>query len=102
LIAIDEFGVGFSSFAGQRDLPFAEFMIDRRFVEHCATEVADAAICQTAIDLAHRFAAAAVAEGVEHAADLRALIVMGCDFGKGAAIAPPMPKERFSNCCASA
>jgi EAL domain-containing protein (putative c-di-GMP-specific phosphodiesterase class I) len=49
---------------------------------------ADAAICQTAIDLAHSFGAAAVAEGVEHAADLQALIVMGCDFGQGAAIAP--------------
>jgi EAL domain-containing protein (putative c-di-GMP-specific phosphodiesterase class I) len=95
LIAIDEFGAGFSSFAGLRDLPFAELKIDRRFVEHCATEAADAAICQTAIDLAHRFGAAAVAEGVENAADLQALIVMGCDFGQGAAIAPPMPKERF-------
>jgi EAL domain-containing protein (putative c-di-GMP-specific phosphodiesterase class I) len=95
LIAIDEFGAGFSSFAGLRDLPFAELKIDRRFVEHCATEAADAAICQTAIDLAHRFGAAAVAEGVENAAELQALIVMGCDFGQGAAIAPPMPKERF-------
>jgi len=94
-IAIDEFGAGFSSFAGLRDLPFAELKIDRRFVEHCATEAADAAICQTAIDLAHRFGAAAVAEGVENAADLQALIVMGCDFGQGAAIAPPMPKDRF-------
>jgi EAL domain-containing protein (putative c-di-GMP-specific phosphodiesterase class I) len=95
LIAIDEFGAGFSSFAALRDLPFAELKIDRRFVEHCATEAADAAICQTAIDLAHRFGAAAAAEGVENAADLKALIVMGCDFGQGAAIAPPMPKERF-------
>jgi EAL domain-containing protein (putative c-di-GMP-specific phosphodiesterase class I) len=95
LIAIDEFGAGFSSFASLRDLPFAELKIDRRFVQHCATDAADAAICQTAIDLAHRFGAAAVAEGVENAADLQALMVMGCDFGQGMAIAPPMPKERF-------
>jgi EAL domain-containing protein (putative c-di-GMP-specific phosphodiesterase class I) len=95
LIAIDEFGAGFSSFARLRDLPFAELKIDRRFVQHCATDAADAAICQTAVDLAHRFGAAAVAEGVENAADLQALMVMGCDFGQGVAIAPPMPKERF-------
>jgi EAL domain-containing protein (putative c-di-GMP-specific phosphodiesterase class I) len=94
-IAIDEFGAGFSSFASLRDLPFAELKIDRRFVEYCATDAANAAICQTAVDLAHRFGAAAVAEGVENAADLQALMVMGCDFGQGVAIAPPMPKERF-------
>ncbi len=95
VIAIDEFGAGFSSFASLRDLPFAELKIDRRFVEHCATDAANAAICQTAVDLAHRFGAAAVAEGLENAADLQALMVMGCDFGQGVAIAPPMPKERF-------
>jgi EAL domain-containing protein (putative c-di-GMP-specific phosphodiesterase class I) len=95
LIAIDEFGAGFSSFATLRDLPFAELKIDRRFAEHCATDAANAAICQTAVDLAHRFGAAAVAEGVENAPDLQALMVMGCDFGQGVAIAPPMPKERF-------
>jgi sensor c-di-GMP phosphodiesterase-like protein len=36
-----------------------------------------------------------VAEGIESAADLQAMIVMGCDFGQGVLIAPPMPMERF-------
>src|SRR5580700_5539004 len=54
VVALDEFGAGFSSFASLRDLPFAELKIDRRFVLHCATDAADAAICQTAVDLAHR------------------------------------------------
>jgi EAL domain-containing protein (putative c-di-GMP-specific phosphodiesterase class I) len=94
-IAIDDFGAGYSSFSSLRDLPFAELKIDRSFVGGCATDAANAAICQTAIDLAHRFGSAAVAEGVENAADLQALMVMGCDFGEGVLIAPPMPKERF-------
>ena len=94
-IAIDEFGAGFSSFSALRALPFAELKIHRSFVVGCATDAANAAICQTAIDLAHRFGSAAVAEGVENAADLQALMVMGCDFGQGALIAPAMPKERF-------
>jgi EAL domain-containing protein (putative c-di-GMP-specific phosphodiesterase class I) len=90
-IAIDDFGAGYSSFASLRDLPFAELKIDRSFVQDCATDATNAAICQTAVDLAHRFGSAAVAEGVERAIDLQALIVMGCDFGQGALIAPPMP-----------
>jgi EAL domain-containing protein (putative c-di-GMP-specific phosphodiesterase class I) len=94
-IAIDDFGAGYSSFSSLRDLPFAELKIDHSFVMGCATDATNAAICQTAIDLAHRFGSAAVAEGVESTADLQALMVMGCDFGQGVLIAPPMPKERF-------
>ena len=94
-IAIDDFGAGYSSFSILRDLPFAELKIDHAFVAGCATDAANAAICQTAIDLAHRFGSAAVAAGVERQADLQALMVMGCDFGQGALIAPPMPKQRF-------
>jgi EAL domain-containing protein (putative c-di-GMP-specific phosphodiesterase class I) len=94
-IALDEFGAGYSSFSALRALPFAELKIDRSFVTGCATDAANGAICQTAIDLAHRFGSAAVAEGVESSADLQTLMVMGCDFGQGPLIAPPMPKERF-------
>ncbi len=94
-IALDEFGAGYSSFSSLRALPFAELKIDQSFVSGCATDAANAAICQTAIDLAHRFGSAAVAEGVERTADLQTLMVMGCDFGQGPLIAPPMPKERF-------
>jgi EAL domain-containing protein (putative c-di-GMP-specific phosphodiesterase class I) len=94
-IAIDDFGAGYSSFSSLRELPFAELKIDRSFVLGCATDATNAALCQTAIDLAHRFGSAAVAEGIEIQADLQALMVMGCDFGQGPLIAPPMPRERF-------
>jgi EAL domain-containing protein (putative c-di-GMP-specific phosphodiesterase class I) len=94
-IAIDDFGAGYSSFSSLRELPFVELKLDSSFVRNCATDATNAAICQTAVDLAHRFGSAAVAEGIENAADLQALMVMGCDFGQGVLIAPPMPQERF-------
>jgi EAL domain-containing protein (putative c-di-GMP-specific phosphodiesterase class I) len=94
-IAIDDFGAGFSSLSGLRDLPFAELKLHRSFVKNCATDVTNAAICQTAIDLAHRFGSVAVAGGIDSIADLQALMVMGCDFGQGMLVAPPMPKDRF-------
>lgn len=94
-IAIDDFGAGYSSFASLRDVPFAELKLDGSFVKDCATDATNAAICQTAIDLAHRFGSVAVAKGVESMTDLQALIVMGCDFGQGMLVAPPVPKERF-------
>ena len=94
-VAIDDFGGGYSSLASLRELPFAELKIDHTFVKNCATEGTNGAICQTAIDLAHRFGSVAVAEGIENMADLQALQVMRCDFGQGVLLAPPMPKERF-------
>jgi EAL domain-containing protein (putative c-di-GMP-specific phosphodiesterase class I) len=94
-VAIDDFGGGYSSFASLRELPFAELKIDHSFVKDCASEGTNGAICQTAIDLAHRFGSVAVAEGIETMADLQALQVMRCDYGQGILLAPPMPKERF-------
>ena len=94
-ISIDDFGAGYSSFSSLRELPFAEIKLDDQFVKNCATDATNAAICQTAIDLAHRFGSVAVAEGIESMTDLQALVVMGCDFGQGMLVAPPMPKERF-------
>jgi EAL domain-containing protein (putative c-di-GMP-specific phosphodiesterase class I) len=94
-VAIDDFGGGYSSFASLRELPFAELKLDHTFVQNCSVEGTNGAICQTAIDLAHRFGSVAVAEGIDNVADLQALQVMRCDFGQGMLLAPPMPKERF-------
>jgi EAL domain-containing protein (putative c-di-GMP-specific phosphodiesterase class I) len=94
-ISIDDFGAGYSSFSSLRALPFAELKLHSTFIKDCAIDATNAAICQTAIDLAHRFGSAAVAEGIETAADMQALVVMGCDFGQGVLIAPPMPQRRF-------
>ena len=82
-LAIDEFGAGYSSFSSLRDLPFTELKLHALFVKNCAVDVTNAAICQTAIDLAHRFGSVVVAEGIDAIADLQALIVMGCDLGQG-------------------
>ena len=94
-VAIDDFGAGFSSFSSLRELSFAELKLNSSFVKGCAGDPTNAAICQTAIDLAHRFGSAAVAEGIETIADLQAMQIMGCDFGQGHLVAPPMPKDDF-------
>ncbi len=72
-IAIDDFGAGFSSFSSLRDLPFAELKLHGSFVKNCAVDVTNAAICQTAIDLAHRFGSMAAAKGIPQDRFLEAL-----------------------------
>jgi EAL domain-containing protein (putative c-di-GMP-specific phosphodiesterase class I) len=94
-IAIDDFGAGYSSLASLRELAFVEIKLDRSFVQNCAIDATNGAICQTAIDLAHRFSSSAAAKGIESQADLQALMAMGCDFGQGDLISPPLSREHF-------
>jgi EAL domain-containing protein (putative c-di-GMP-specific phosphodiesterase class I)/FixJ family two-component response regulator len=94
-ISIDDFGAGYSSLARLQEMPFCELKIDREFVTNCACDEVKAGICQTIIDLAHRFGKVAVAEGIENDDDLRTLRRMGCDMGQGYLIGRPMPKDYF-------
>lgn len=93
--AIDDFGEGYSSFARLRELPFGELKLDRSFVHNCARDAKNGGICQAIIELAHQFGAVAVAEGLENAADLKAVHRMGCDIGQGFFFARPRPKAQF-------
>jgi EAL domain-containing protein (putative c-di-GMP-specific phosphodiesterase class I) len=92
-LAIDDFGEGFSSFARLRELPFGELKLDRGFVDGCAQDPRNTGICRAVIELAHHFGVAAVAEGLEEAADVHAIRDMGCDIGQGYVFARPMPKS---------
>jgi EAL domain-containing protein (putative c-di-GMP-specific phosphodiesterase class I) len=91
-LAIDDFGEGYSSFTRLRELNFGELKLDRSFVDGCAGDARNAGICRTVIELAHQFGVAAVAEGLEEAADVDAVRAMGCDIGQGYFFARPMPK----------
>ncbi len=94
-LSIDDFGTGYSHLARLRDLPFGELKLDRNMVMNCGEDSTNAALCQTAIDLAHRFGSKAVAEGIEKPSELEALYKMGCDIGQGFLLAPPMTQDRF-------
>jgi EAL domain-containing protein (putative c-di-GMP-specific phosphodiesterase class I)/ActR/RegA family two-component response regulator len=95
LISIDDFGSGYSSLARLNELPFVEVKIDRQFVDDCSANPLKHGLCQTVVDLAHRFGASVCAEGVENAADLRALINMRCDTAQGFVFAKAMPARDF-------
>jgi diguanylate cyclase (GGDEF)-like protein len=94
-LAIDDFGIGQSSFAYLRRLPVRELKIDRTFVARLGHSREDQEIVRSIIDLGHRLGYRVTAEGVEDAATLAWLAGAGCDYAQGYFVARPMAVAAF-------
>ena len=94
-IAIDDFGVGYSSLGQLKTLPANVLKIDRSFVSSMESDRSDEAIVSATIELAHRLGLEVVAEGIETAAHLTHLRSAGCDFGQGHYLGRPLPGDQI-------
>lgn len=94
-IAIDDFGAGYSSLGYLKHLPVNTLKIDKGFIDELASDVADAAIVQAVINMAHRMGLEVTAEGVEQADQLDLLISLGCEEVQGFYLARPMPVQKL-------
>ena len=95
-LAIDDFGIGFSSLNRLRQLPPVEAIkIDKAFVDGIRVHSADRAIVAAAISLARALGAATVAEGVETPDQIAALKELGCDLAQGYHFSKPKPAHEF-------
>lgn len=94
-IAIDDFGVGYSSFAYLRELPVDRFKLDRSFISAIPQSEADSRLASALIAMAHRLEVGIVAEGVETAEQAMFLKDHGCDECQGYYLGRPMPEARF-------
>ena len=90
-LAIDDFGVGYSTLMQLRQLPFTELKIDRFFIEDAPMSNDSALIVKSIIDLAHGLNLTVTAEGIETAEQLKLLRELGCDVAQGFHISRPMP-----------
>lgn len=95
-IALDDFGVGYSSFARLRDLPVSTVKIDRALVRVRPGDRGGDLVLQTVLELAERLGLSTVGEGVEEPGDLERLRAMGCTLAQGFLIARPMPLEELA------
>ena len=89
-LSIDDFGTGYSSLSLLRQLPLDELKIDKSFVENLLGNSQDEVIIASTIGLAHSLGLETVAEGVETAAQMKALRGLGCDVIQGFLVAEPI------------
>jgi diguanylate cyclase (GGDEF)-like protein len=89
-VAIDDFGIGFSSLSYLQQLPLDRIKVDRAFIRDLAAPNGTV-IAETIINLGKKLGLATIAEGIETQAQADAVRAMGCDEVQGFLYAKPMP-----------
>ena len=89
-IAIDDFGIGYSSLSYLAKLPIHALKVDRTFIAGLGT-AQDGSIVTAMVDLAHKLGLEVVAEGVETETELEQLRRADCDEAQGFLLGRPAP-----------
>jgi diguanylate cyclase (GGDEF)-like protein len=95
-IALDDFGVGYSSLETLRVFPFDKIKLDRFFVESIEREPQCLAIVRAVLTLGKSLEIPILAEGIETREQLRILASEGCDEGQGFKIGKPLPNAELA------
>jgi EAL domain-containing protein (putative c-di-GMP-specific phosphodiesterase class I) len=89
--ALDDFGVGFSSFSHLKHLPVDYLKIDGSFIRDLARNTVDQHLVQAMVGVARGLGKRTIAEFVGDAETLRLLREYGVDFAQGYFIGRPAP-----------
>lgn len=90
-ISLDDFGTGYSSLAYLKNFPLDRIKIDKSFIHDIENRTLDQALVRAILTMTGELGLEVVAEGIETNSQLLLLQKMGCSYGQGYGIAPPMP-----------
>ena len=93
LLAVDDFGTGYTTLKNLKRFPIDIIKVDAGFVSGLGRDRGDAAITMAVIRLAHALGMTTVAEGVETQEQLELLRTLGCDLVQGYHLGGPLPAD---------
>ena len=94
-LAIDDFGIGYSSLAHLKRFPLDVLKIDKSFVDDIPENQDDMEIAATIVAMGHTLRLKVLAEGVETKEQLEFLRSCGCDLYQGFYKSKAVPEEEF-------
>jgi diguanylate cyclase (GGDEF)-like protein len=93
MVAMDDFGTGFSNLASLQKLPIDTLKIDRSFVTDMIGDADKVAIVRAILSLAEALGMATTAEGIETPQLADTLAGLGCTTGQGFLYAEPLSAD---------
>ena len=95
--ALDDFGVGMSSFAYLKNLPVDYLKIDGSFVKELGKDEISRTLVRAINEVGHAMGLQTIAEWVESEAILAVLREIGVDYAQGYAFAKPAPLDEIGS-----
>ena len=95
-VAIDDFGIGYSSLAHLKRFPLDAIKVDRSFIKDLMAHREDAAITEAIIAMGKSLKLKVVAEGVETKDQLSFLRKHDCDEMQGYYFSKPVTQNEFA------
>jgi diguanylate cyclase (GGDEF)-like protein len=96
-IALDDFGMGYSSLAYLKRFPVDILKLDKHFVRGIGVDAKDERMIEGVIALAHGLGIQVLAEGVEEEQQLDWLVDQGCDMIQGFLIGAPVAADAVAD-----
>jgi diguanylate cyclase (GGDEF)-like protein/PAS domain S-box-containing protein len=95
VLAVDDFGAGYSSLSRLKRLPVKLLKIDRSFVDGLGTDLDDSSIVHAIVSLGKALNLMLCAEGVETEEQRAELVELGCQTAQGYLWSKPLRPEEF-------
>ncbi|BAY65199.1 response regulator receiver modulated diguanylate phosphodiesterase [Calothrix brevissima NIES-22] len=96
-IALDDFGIGYSSLTNLKELPINTLKIGRYYIHNVNSNQEKAALTIAVMEMAHNLNLRIIAEGVDTEAELDFLRQNNCDAMQGFLLSRPLPAAELEN-----
>jgi diguanylate cyclase (GGDEF)-like protein len=97
-VVLDDFGAGYSSLSYLREIQFDLIKLDGSLLASPASNDPQHSLIAAVIKLCQTVKVPCIAEHVETEAQLRVLRDLGCNFGQGFFLGPPLPAHLTGTC----